>query len=309
MEVRQKTEFFTKGVIIMKKEMSAVKWKFSEKDFEDLYKNEMYDQLIQLSEENGKLLYDLYTRKELEDLRKSIKFGTLLTKYFDRLIKDKIQHIAILSVGKLEGYLELLERLRFTEEQDRMVKYNARHSGTKHLDDIIFALETHGNATQTELSKILGLQASTLSEALKKIRLTGLIQVAPYGKYKMYSLTDDGIRYGALIRKKKYADSGPEYLKAIEILNRYIADESTKEECLKQLKANLNIEGQRFIGSGDKLSFFDLDSKEYEKVIIRSVLSKQSNSQEKIEDVIFIKKCPGWNGPNSNDNNLDRVGA
>ena len=170
MEVRQKTEFFTKGVIIMKKEMSAVKWKFSEKDFEDLYKNEMYDQLIQLSEENGKLLYDLYTRKELEDLRKSIKFGTLLTKYFDRLIKDKIQHIAILSVGKLEGYLELLERLRFTEEQDRMVKYNARHSGTKHLDDIIFALETHGNATQTELSKILGLQASTLSEALKKIR-------------------------------------------------------------------------------------------------------------------------------------------
>ena len=84
MEVRQKIEFFTKGVIIMRKEMSAVKWKFPEKDFEDLYKNEMYDQLIQLSEDNRELLYDLYKRKELEELRKSLKF-------IKKLYEQKIQ--------------------------------------------------------------------------------------------------------------------------------------------------------------------------------------------------------------------------
>lgn len=292
----------------MEATLKKVKWISPQEDFDKLFNEKKYDKIVQLSEENEELLFDLYNKKETDCLRRSIKFGVFLVSYFKRLFQDKSESMAVFRVGKLMGYMELLDRLSFMEEQNQRVKAKAQYNGTKHLNEIIFVLETHGSATQTEISEILNLQPSTLSEALKKIRMTGLIQAAPYGKYKMYSLTEDGIRYGAMLRKKKSCE--PEYVKAIDVLNRYIADVTTREKCLNLLKNSLKIENQRFIGKGDEVGILDLNKKQYEKAVVKTVLSSQTNSQQEHQDIIILHKYNKTvREDHLGDNSADRLEA
>lgn len=291
----------------MEEAVRMVKWISPEDDFETLFKNGEYEKIVRLSEENEELLYNLYQRKENDNLGKSIKFGLFLMKYFKRLFVEEIRSLAVWNVGKLMGYLELLARLQYSSEQDRLVSCNAKYSGTKHLDEIIFALEIRGNVTQTELSEILKLQPSTLSEVLKKVRRTGFVQATPYGKYKMYSLTEEGIRYGALLRKKKGAE--PEYLKAIEVLNKYIEDKNTRDECLKCLKMSLNTQERRLIGRGDEITIVDAESGQYEKGTIRHILSKQSNSQKQPQNIVIAQKYSGLKDDGLDDNDLGQLEA
>lgn len=62
--------------------------------------------------------------------------------------------------------------------------------------------------SQTALRKSLNLQPSTLSEVLKKVRKTQLVQVIPYGKSKLYSLSDTGIQYGRILSRESLPISG-----------------------------------------------------------------------------------------------------
>ena len=70
------------------------------------------------------------------------------------------------------------------------------------FDEVILSLWTHGSMSQTALRKSLNLRPSTLSEVLKKVRKTQLVQVVPYGKSKLYSLSDTGIQYGRMLLSK-----------------------------------------------------------------------------------------------------------
>ena len=265
--------------------MRKVKWISPEEDFETLFKNGEYEKLTRLSEENENLLFELYQKKDSDNLHNSIQFGKFLLKYFKRLFCDEIKSLTILYVGKLMGYIELLNRISFAEEQNQIVRQSAQYCGTKHLDDVIFALETRGSMSQSELAEKLEMQASTLSESLKKIRKTGFVQVMPYGKYKMYSLTDEGIRYGALRRKKKK----PEYLQAIDVLDKYMkTDEKAREECLNQMKIRLEAEGQKLIAKDDEMMYYERGSREYGKMTVRSILRTQSNS--KTDDTIVVER-------------------
>lgn len=277
-----------KGGTMMENMLEKVKWISPEEDLEKLFRSEDYEKVIQLSEENKELLFDLYQENQKDCLHTSIRFGKFLLKYFKRQFCNELRSTAILSAGILMGYIELLDRIRFREEQNCRVLDNARYSGTKHLDEIVFALETHGNVSQKELSEILELQASTLSEILKKVRKTGFVRVAPYGKYKMYSLTDEGIRYGALLRKRKSEE--PEYLQAIETISKYIENDNTKDECIKQLKKILNDGNRKLIAKNDEFNIYDINEGRYETREVISILQKQTNSQKEPEDFILTKK-------------------
>lgn len=286
----------------MEEVIRKVNWISPEEDLEQLFKSEKYDRLAQLSEENEDLLVRLYKKKEYHSLHDSIQFGRFLLKYFKRMFFSEPRSMAILRVGKLMGYVEVMDRLRFAEDQTQIALDSARYSKTKHLDDIVFILETHGSVSQTELAKMLDMQMSTLSESLKKIRGTGFVQVAPYGKYKMYSLTEEGIRYGAMRRKKSNHQS--ECLQAIEVLNKYIENEDTKEDCLNQLKMKLDTKDRKFIAKNDEFEFYDVDSRQCEKVTVRSILRKQSNSQKSPEDIFIVQKAKDLKSDYIEDNIL-----
>lgn len=189
----------------MKEVDNRISWIYPELDFEDSYQEEKYEDMIRASEENAQLLLSLCKASKQQEMEENIRFGSIMLGYFVRSLQEDIEKQAILAAGKLLGYMETLDRLQFAGDQKVAAAQRAKRLGTKHLDEVIFALETHGTLTQEELSKILQLQKSTMSEALKKIRETELVQASSYGKYKIYSLTEEGIHYGAALRKKKTA--------------------------------------------------------------------------------------------------------
>lgn len=178
-------------------------WVAPELDPEELYQEGRYEDIVRWSEENAQLLVSLCRRGKQQELERSVRFGTVLMTYFAQSLQKLDEKTALFSAGKLAGCLEALDRLQFAADQERAAAERAKLLRTKHLDTIVLALETHGTMTQTELSEVLRLRSSTLSETLKKVRKTGLVQASRYGKYQIYSLTESGLQYGAMQRRRR----------------------------------------------------------------------------------------------------------
>ena len=183
-------------------------WISPECDPEDLHNKAQYKDMVQLSQDNISLLTSLCSHHETSKLRKSISFGMVVLSYFERSLQKEDKDVALFNVGKLMGCVETLDRLQFAGDQNQMAVERAKLFGTKHLNEVILSLWTHGSMSQTALRKSLNLQPSTLSEVLKKVRKTQLVQVIPYGKSKLYSLSDTGIQYGRILSRESLPISG-----------------------------------------------------------------------------------------------------
>ena len=131
-----------------------------------------------------------------------MKHSTYTSYGSSSLCKSTMSILALFNVGKLMGCIEALDGLQFAGDQNQMAVERAKLFGTKHLNEIILCLWANGSMSQTELRKSLRLRPSTLSEVLKKVRKTQLVQVIPYGKSKLYSLSDTGIQYGRMLLSK-----------------------------------------------------------------------------------------------------------
>ena len=178
-------------------------WIAPEIDFEELFQEKQYDNLICLAEENINLVRKLSVGSSADDLLRSVNLGISILSYFERSIQQSKDFLSLFLLGKLKGRLETLNEQHYNLQQDSIAEATGRMAYTKYLDQIVSLLEMWGSMTQSELCERLDLQKSTLSEALKKVRETQLVAVHSMGKYKVYSLTDEGIRYGALQRKNK----------------------------------------------------------------------------------------------------------
>lgn len=185
-----------------------VMWAAPEQTYQELFEQKEYKKIGALTEENSDMVFSLYEKKRWKELTESVRLGRLLLAQMERRMKRTAENAAIWAAAELMGQLKLMDRIRYVKERDKRAQNRAKYCGTKHLNDVVFQLETHGALSQTELCEKLELQTSTMSEALKKIRQTGLVQVVPYGKYKLYSLTDQGVEYGASLRRKKAEDTG-----------------------------------------------------------------------------------------------------
>ena len=252
-------------------------WITPEEDFEDLYRDGRYNDIIRLSKENADLMTSFWRCSETGRLKKSLNIGMVMLSYFERSLQEDEKTSSIFGAGKLKGCIETLDKLQFASDQDKLAEERAKWLGTKHLDKIIFALETHGSMTQSELGESLGLQSSTLSETLKKIRRTQLIQVSSYGKYNLYSLTGEGIRYGALIRKKIRHQTEME--NAIETLCSYLKDPDMRPRCLNMLNGKLSETSDTIVSIDDQVVLMDDKRKNKTKMKVKSVLQEIVNSE------------------------------
>lgn len=253
-------------------------WISPECDFENLRSNGQYKNMVRLAEENANLLISLYRRHENDKLEKSVRYGMVMLSYFERSLQRETEEDALFWAGKLMGYLEILDKLQFASDQDQMAIERAKLFGTKHLNEIILALETYGAMSQTELGERLNLQASTLSEVLKKVRKTQLIQASPYGKYKVYSLTETGDRYSAALRRKNKRI--PEFETAMETMLEYLEDPSVKETCLRLMKDKLSREIGIIVSEGDRISFLNRKCKSFTKFDVDFILQETTNCKE-----------------------------
>ena len=151
------------------------------------------DELTAVAEDiQEQLLFD-WTGEKRQEVRKELKYDSALLAYIERFLKklDSSRHAA-LRLGALLGTVESLERLQYEQNQTAWAEARFSKEPVKHLREVVQALETHGTMTHTELSEYLKMNAPTLTEAMKKIVNTGVVQTSSIGKYKLYSLTDEG---------------------------------------------------------------------------------------------------------------------
>ena len=265
-------------------------WMYPELDLEELYHDGHFEKVVQVAAENMDLVMSHHRNANYEVLEKSIRMANVMASYLERSIQD-LSDQALIAVGKLMGCIETLEKIQYENEQNRAAFEQTRLLGTKHLDRIVQALENYGSLSQSQMCEILDLQASTLSEALKKVRMTNLIQSSPYGKYKMYSLTEEGIRYGKTLRRKNlYASSNkPSAMNieaAIKTLQLYLEEDETHDLCRDRIQESFGV----VVGPGSRLSLHDSVRHHITKFSVEEIASEGNAAEIAIqgEEIEFI---------------------
>ena len=258
-------------------------WMYPELDLEELYHDGHFEKVVQVATENIDLVMSHYRNANYEVLERSIRTANVMASYLERSVQA-VSDQALIAAGKLMGCIETLEKIQYENERNRAVFAQSRLLGTKHLDRIVQILEDYGPLSQTQMGEILELQASTLSEVLKKVRMTNLIQSSPYGKYKMYSLTEEGVRYSKSIRSKKLyiPNNKPSDLNveaAIKTLQLYLEDEQTRDLCLGRMQETLGV----VVGPGSQLSLHDPDRHHVTKFAVEEIASEGNAAEISIQ--------------------------
>ena len=187
----------------MKERASEYEWYLPDLELDTFAEKKEDENVCLYTKENQRRLFLQWDEEAYEELEKNLEYGSLLLRFFADGLEDDKQR-SLFELGTLKGVVESFEHLLYNKgEELRLLQAKYTFFSTvKHLDEVVFALETHGSMTQTELRKYMrGMNASTLSEAMKKILNTGLVTATALGKYKVYTLTDTGLKYGRLARR------------------------------------------------------------------------------------------------------------
>lgn len=202
--------------------MDNTLWIHSNLELSELIDKKQHEALSDYVNSNQELIFANWAEGQLANLSMTLKYGASILKYFKTSL-GSIRDSMLVDLGSLLGTIDSFSHLLYEQGQEQWTSSHINEvvATTKHLSEVVSALEVHGAMTHTELCTYLNMSnPSTLTEAMKKIIQTGVVQSRIAGKYKVYTLTDKGIRYGRSIRKKKKtANQLEDILRAIERIN------------------------------------------------------------------------------------------
>lgn len=162
-----------------------------------------YEKVIDYADETQrKLLYNWHARDSKVLERLIMQSRNILNFWVDSIAKKRLW-MALVRCGAWIGTLETLEKSIYEESMDLWAQRRLQKSisSIKHVPEIVGLLEVKGVMTHGEILEELHLNhASTLTEIMKKTADLELIEVRKAGKYKLYSLTDTGVRYAKQLR-------------------------------------------------------------------------------------------------------------
>lgn len=237
----------------MHTEKELIRWVEPDTDFEELYESSKFQELCVLAKENVNLLVSLFQNLRMEELQKSLSFAIATLCYFEDNIRKDDRLAAVFDIGKLAGCAEALDKIQYSQERKRMAYERATLHRIKHLDDIISILDTNGSLTQSQIGDYLGLQASTLSELMKKVRQTQLVQAVPSGKFLVYSLTDAGHQYSFQLKRHQLFS-----IQTIsKMLAEYLRNPSTRDICRQLVVDELSETQDVLLSPNTSVTVFD----------------------------------------------------
>lgn len=140
------------------------------------------------------------SNSHLEELSKELRYNMpIINRWKDMFVENDDAHKIFFEIGRLYGTMQLSSRICYEKKKDNQV-YDTALSicGIKHFEEIVSLLYKQKELTQTELCRYLQMKPSALSECMKKILDTNMIVCRRSGKYKVYSLSDDGLRFTRL---------------------------------------------------------------------------------------------------------------
>jgi len=221
---------------------------------------ERNDELAAAAAEIQEQLLSDWMAERQQAVRQELKYGSALLTYIERFLKRlDASRYAALRLGAWLGTVESLERFQYEQNQAEWAEERFAKAYVKHLPEVVKTLETHGVMSHTELSELLDMKVSTLTEAMKKIVDTGAVQAASVGKYKLYSLSDEGLRYGKELRKRQAeACTLTEVCEKLDMLLKE-ADEPSKRQWIEtEVLSMLGSAENLNICRGDMLRICDV---------------------------------------------------
>lgn len=232
------------------------------RDYLDYFDEQNYSKVIEMVEEHSKNLLYEWIDGFYEKLEKDLQDEIVLLDYFRDSLRTEARDQSLFVLGGLYRATKIFGALLFENSMDRRVQMQLKKEfdEIKHLKDVIQALEIHGSMTHTELCNCLGLNPSTLSEAMKKILSTGTVSALSAGKYRLYSLTDSGIRLGRQFRNEMELLTPEEQLNRLRRVLENIVDVDRKNEIVNQLKELLSKVGETGIFRGDRIRYYSMDT-------------------------------------------------
>lgn len=218
-------------------------------------------ELVAYAEQSKYKLLSDWIGGDTESLQRELRLESALLVYAENLLQEiDDSRFAALKLGTLLGTVESLEKAQYEQNQRAWIHARFSMYPVKHLPEIIHALETHGSMSHSELSAYLNMNPPTLSEAMKKILPTGALQSSTIGKYKIYSLSDAGIRYGKELRKNRQVDQSlHEICERINALVQCVVNPDELHRIKSSIMSQFENEPANSIHAGSTMHLYDSD--------------------------------------------------
>lgn len=189
---------------------------------------ERFEELITYSEKSRLGLLSAWSAENKTLVKKIINICEKTLRYFSMWIKSQsIQNQMIYELGFLKGTVSSLSHAIYCEQkkEEAAADYRSRLQYISHLADIVKVLEKEGSLSHSDLAQKLMMKQPTLSEAMKKILMENVITTTTSGKYKVYSLTDQGRHYAQYLKTLKATTQIMSYSSEEKNDSKYIREE------------------------------------------------------------------------------------
>jgi len=210
------------------------------------FTSENYEKIICCADDaQRELIYHWHVKDSLVAEQLILMSRSILNFWTDSIIKNRLW-TALIRCGAWIGTLETIEKHIYEKNMDSWSQKRIYKNllSIKHFDEILRLLEVKGVMTHGEMVEKLHLNnSSTLSEIIKKTRDFDIIDIKKSGKYKLYSLTDAGVRYARQIRS---GEDRQHLLKNIIEEYGLNTDEKSLDSRLRSMNQEISVKpGQR----------------------------------------------------------------
>ena len=168
-----------------------------------------YEEMIHYSEKCRLSIFSAWSEENKALVKRIIHACEKTLRFFSEWIKSQnVQSQMIYELGCLRGVISSISHVIYCEQKKEEIasldhEYRSKLQYVNHLVDIVKILDKEGSLSHTDLCQKLRMNQSTLSEAMKKILAESVITSTISGKYKVYSLTDQGRHYARYIKSIK----------------------------------------------------------------------------------------------------------
>ena len=262
------------------------------------FQQEKYDVIRDYAENNVKVLISKMDG-DANAYGMSLKFGNSILKQFELMCLDSKLLKAIFAIGQLKGVIRACAHLDYEKKSDaRVWKDTEKHySSIKHLDKIIEYVDRRNGVSHTDLAEKLGMQPSTLTECMKRIAETNLIRDSRSGKYKIYTLSDDGRRYAlSLKQKKKSLENNSDRLlpymsRTLSNSDKYCVLDKTEPV---RLKVGKDMSTKEMYKVQNIYGVYDENNKRFSVEVLRSLNEMDDSSAEFGERILCKQELKNY---------------
>ncbi|MCR5609248.1 MAG: hypothetical protein K6G26_09320 [Lachnospiraceae bacterium] len=187
-------------------EKEVNKWNNPDFDLLESFRRKEWEHIREYVQNNKILSWSELNENNPDESLRIMEFeNSLLKEFIDDLLGDDELYKIVFEIGNLQGCVQTVAKLLSDKLKEDYVseQIDKCYSSIKNLDLIIEQIDMKGGLTHTELGHRTEIKLSTLTECMKKILKTNLVESRRSGKCKIYFLTEYGMKYAKKLRREK----------------------------------------------------------------------------------------------------------